>query len=99
MVPIELDRVTQSIGKVSTRHPSERLSDARRIGVEVSDVDGLLLGRPVDVFDAPRAGDGDEQGRQIAVVDRLIAADARELLFSTSNGKTLDVHLRLTTLR
>ena len=61
--------------------------ELRRVRVEAADVDRLLLRRPLDVLDASRPGDRDQQRRQVAMADRLVAADVEDLAVAARRSR------------
>src|SRR4051812_1296552 len=79
VLAVERDRITQAVGERRLGPPSERVRDQLPVRIEVADIDGLLLGGPLGEPVAPRAGRGDQEVHQIAVRDRLEAADVEDL--------------------
>jgi hypothetical protein len=61
------------------RLPVDGDTEARRIGVEAPDVDGLLFSRPRHVPDRAATGDVYQQRDEILVRDRLQSSDVENL--------------------
>src|SRR5258706_15520106 len=76
---VELEGALQPVGERRRRAPSERRADFRRVGVEISDIDRLLVRWPRGAPEPARAGSVNHQLDEIAVPDRLEAADVEHL--------------------
>src|SRR5678815_2129731 len=71
---IVLERPLQTVGKRGGRTPSKGRRDLGRIGVEVADVDCLLLRWPRRASESSALRDPYHHRDQIAVLDRFEAA-------------------------
>src|SRR5258706_6813568 len=77
--PIELERAAEALGQRRYRLPAERRADLRRVRVEITDVDHLLVGGPRDATETARARGSNHQLYQIAILDRLHPTDVEHL--------------------
>src|SRR5687768_14470609 len=84
--PVELHRAPQSVAKRGRWPPPDSSHDERGIGVEVADVDCLLLRRPFDAAPPAGARGRYQQLDQVAVRNRLEAADVQRLAVRRVGG-------------
>src|SRR3954471_11341760 len=76
---VEVERPPEAVRQQRGRLPPERRPDLRRIGVEVADVDDLLLRRPWRAPESARAGGPDHQLDELTMSDGLQSADVERL--------------------
>src|SRR5262245_37594014 len=76
---VELERAREAVAQRDAWFPSERALQARPVGVEVADVDDLLLRWPLDESISTRSGRRDQQRPEVAMRDWFEPADIEDL--------------------
>src|SRR4051794_6071510 len=86
MLAVELDGSSEAVAQPRHRTPADGTLEQRRVGVEIADVDHLLLRRPFDQAEAAAARYGQQQLDQVEMRDRLGAANVERQAVASVAG-------------